>query len=291
MQISERSFSGDSYRYGYQGQEKDDEIKGAGSSINYSLRMYDTRLGRFMKIDPIAKKYPMYSPYHFSSNQPIHATEWEGAESSYDLTSRDIGLQKMFEQTATTLAEKEALTKMYNDAAYGWVGEVLSLDELSGVARGRDLKGNSYNRAAAAGILLIGFVPGGKMMKPVLKIAKATTKGMKVGNFASKTLLNEHFTKHAAEFAGKFKNAGEYAKGAQDFFKRQGDNIFEFNRKTKNGTELVKYDKANNLYGVMKEDGTIKTVFKPKDGAELFKGKLKSELGEDAVKAFESVSN
>ena len=35
------------YRYGFQGQERDDEIKGKGNSVNYTYRMHDTRLGRF----------------------------------------------------------------------------------------------------------------------------------------------------------------------------------------------------------------------------------------------------
>jgi hypothetical protein len=33
------------YRYGFQGQEKDDEWKGSGNSINYKYRMHDPRLG------------------------------------------------------------------------------------------------------------------------------------------------------------------------------------------------------------------------------------------------------
>jgi hypothetical protein len=37
----------------------------------------------------------MYSPYHFSSNQPIHAPELEGLESAWDLNSRDPNYQMM----------------------------------------------------------------------------------------------------------------------------------------------------------------------------------------------------
>src|SRR5690554_2148410 len=68
------------YRYGFQGQEKDDEIKGEGNSINYKYRMHDTRVGRFLSIDPLAKKYPFYSPYVFSGNRVIDAYELEGME-------------------------------------------------------------------------------------------------------------------------------------------------------------------------------------------------------------------
>lgn len=69
------------YRYGFQGQEKDDEIKGQpGNSINYRFRMHDPRVGRFFAIDPLTAKYPWYTPYQFSGNKVIHAIELEGLE-------------------------------------------------------------------------------------------------------------------------------------------------------------------------------------------------------------------
>src|SRR5690554_2394867 len=70
------------YRYGFQGQEMDDEVKGKGNSVNYKYRMHDPRVGRFFAIDPLASKYPYYSPYQFSSNSVIVAIELEGLESS-----------------------------------------------------------------------------------------------------------------------------------------------------------------------------------------------------------------
>lgn len=69
-----------SYRYGFQAQEKDDEVKGAGNSVNYTYRMHDPRLGRFFAIDPLTKEYPHYTPYSFSGNKVIHAIELEGKE-------------------------------------------------------------------------------------------------------------------------------------------------------------------------------------------------------------------
>jgi RHS repeat-associated protein len=78
-----RSFSSGSYRYGFQGQEKNDEIKGEGNSINYKYRVHDPRLGRFLSVDPLAPDYPWNSPYAFSENRVIDAVELEGAE-KYD---------------------------------------------------------------------------------------------------------------------------------------------------------------------------------------------------------------
>jgi RHS repeat-associated protein len=68
------------YRYGFQGQEKDDEVKGEGNSVNYKYRMHDPRIGRFFAVDPLAGKYPHNSPYAFSENRVIDGVELEGLE-------------------------------------------------------------------------------------------------------------------------------------------------------------------------------------------------------------------
>jgi RHS repeat-associated protein len=68
------------YRYGFQGQEMDNEIKGEGNSLNYTFRMHDPRVGRFFAVDPLTKKYPDYSPYSFGGNKVIAYTELEGEE-------------------------------------------------------------------------------------------------------------------------------------------------------------------------------------------------------------------
>ncbi len=80
MLVPNRHGSSNSYRYGFQGQEKDDEIKGEGNSLNYTFRMHDPRVGRFFAIDPLTHKYPFYSPYQFSGNRVIDMVELEGLE-------------------------------------------------------------------------------------------------------------------------------------------------------------------------------------------------------------------
>lgn len=49
--------------------------------------MHDPRLGRFFAIDPLAGKYPFYTPYAFSGNRVIDAIELEGLE---PLTQQNI---------------------------------------------------------------------------------------------------------------------------------------------------------------------------------------------------------
>jgi len=70
----------------------DNEIKGAGNSINYKFRMHDPRIGRFFAVDPLAPKYPWNSPYAFSENRVIDAIELEGLESV------PLGTQKWYDE-------------------------------------------------------------------------------------------------------------------------------------------------------------------------------------------------
>jgi RHS repeat-associated protein len=80
MLVPNRFESVEDYKYGFQGQEKDNEIKGEGNSLNYTFRMHDPRAGRFFARDPLAHKYPWYSPYQFSGNKVIRFVELEGLE-------------------------------------------------------------------------------------------------------------------------------------------------------------------------------------------------------------------
>ncbi len=81
MLIPGRNQSSDSYRYGFQGQEKDDEVRdGNGTSVNYKYRMHDPRVGRFFAMDPLFRKYPHNSTYAFSENRVIDGIELEGLE-------------------------------------------------------------------------------------------------------------------------------------------------------------------------------------------------------------------
>jgi RHS repeat-associated protein len=67
-----RSFNANGYRFGFNGKEKDDEIDNVtGSKLDFGARIYDSRLGRWLSIDPLAAKYPSLSAYNFVANNPI----------------------------------------------------------------------------------------------------------------------------------------------------------------------------------------------------------------------------
>lgn len=73
------------YNYGFNGMERDDEIKGGGNSLDFGARIYDSRLGRWLSLDPLARKYSSMSPYTSFANNPIVFVDPDGREISYQV--------------------------------------------------------------------------------------------------------------------------------------------------------------------------------------------------------------
>ncbi len=78
--MPERSFSSPVYRYGFNGQEKDDEVSGEGNTNTAEYWEYDTRLGRRWNIDPVIKVFE--SPYASFANNPVWFADPFGLDST-----------------------------------------------------------------------------------------------------------------------------------------------------------------------------------------------------------------
>jgi RHS repeat-associated protein len=68
------------YRFGFNGKENDNEVKGVGDQIDYGMRVYDPRIGRFLSTDPFSIHFPYYSAYQYAGDKPVWATDLDGAE-------------------------------------------------------------------------------------------------------------------------------------------------------------------------------------------------------------------
>jgi RHS repeat-associated protein len=66
-------------RYGFNGKEKDDEVYGEGNEVDFGIRGYDSRLGRWMSVDPSQHKLTNWSSYSFSRCNPILYFDPDGA--------------------------------------------------------------------------------------------------------------------------------------------------------------------------------------------------------------------
>jgi len=82
MAMDSRNFSLKTYRYSFNDKEIDSET----GYQDYGMRMYDGKNPHFLSIDPLTKKYPFYSPYIFAGDNPIMATDLDGAEPNQAVT-------------------------------------------------------------------------------------------------------------------------------------------------------------------------------------------------------------
>ncbi|WP_435578739.1 RHS repeat domain-containing protein [Gilvibacter sp.] len=78
MLMPNRHFNTSDYRYGFNGMEQDDELKGVGNSYDYGARMYDPRIGRWFSMDRYDEYFPQVSPYSYSLNSPLMFTDKNG---------------------------------------------------------------------------------------------------------------------------------------------------------------------------------------------------------------------
>ncbi|WP_225860265.1 DUF5615 family PIN-like protein [Chitinophaga sp. MD30] len=103
---------GSRYRYGFNGKENDDEVKGVGNQQDYGMRVYDPRVGKFLSIDPLTQQYPELTPYQFASNTPIWAIDIDGAEG---------GIPVSYSSIIPEIKEWwNASSKTGSDLAHGW---------------------------------------------------------------------------------------------------------------------------------------------------------------------------
>jgi hypothetical protein len=80
--MPQRSTSSGSYRYGFNGQEKSDDIKGSGNSYTAEFWEYDPRLGRRWNLDPVIK--PWQSDYSTFSGNPIWRIDPKGDDDFFN---------------------------------------------------------------------------------------------------------------------------------------------------------------------------------------------------------------
>lgn len=112
MEMPGRKFSSSSlYRYGFNGKENDNDIKGEGNQQDYGLRIYDPRLVKFLSVDPLTGNYPELTPYQFASNRPIDGIDLDGKE--WAQTTEDT---KVNETTITRITTLYIRVKVINNS-------------------------------------------------------------------------------------------------------------------------------------------------------------------------------
>lgn len=129
MQMPGRYFSSDGYRYGYQGSEMDNELKGNGNFYTTFYRGLDPRVARWITIDPMANKFPWQSPYISMDNNPILLTDVLGSETDPPTKEIPVYNVNLPEVNLPVAYNKEDLAVRNAHVTNGW-------NSLSAIGRG-----------------------------------------------------------------------------------------------------------------------------------------------------------
>jgi RHS repeat-associated protein len=114
------SSSSSSYRYGFNGKEKNSELN--ESDYDLGERMYDARLGRMKSIDRFFKKYPYFSPYQYAGNSPIKIMDNNGdslrlAGGATEITKFKAILDNAFATKITVQVDANGFATLSGDAS------------------------------------------------------------------------------------------------------------------------------------------------------------------------------
>ena len=108
LEISARSWQSEGYKFGFNGMEKNPDFgKGA---IDFGARIYDSRIGRWQAVDPLAAKYPGISPYAFVANRPLMFIDPDGRDARITIYREEIDgkthITIVFETTVHVYGER-----------------------------------------------------------------------------------------------------------------------------------------------------------------------------------------
>lgn len=175
-------------------------------AYDFGARMYDARVGRFVSIDPLAAKYPSFSPYNFVLNSPIFLKDPDGRDviiSYYHFVGNSTkpvmesvmykdgklysadgqreykGNNTFFLETQQTLNNLKGMddrvntviTDLEKDNAAHVIANMDENTDLKGVKREDNF---SYNRAGYGKGTFTRFDPKGSMEEGKQDVAKST---------------------------------------------------------------------------------------------------------------------
>ncbi len=135
------------FRYGFNKMEADDEIKGSRNSYDFGARIYDSRLGRFLSLDPMSKNFPFQSPYLFASNNPIFYIDENGEYSvaTHFTVTYNAAIKVGFShELATKIAHYASVYADHPDWNY-MSGAMHRLNQMEMSEQGMDQEELEYN--------------------------------------------------------------------------------------------------------------------------------------------------
>ncbi|WP_143961173.1 RHS repeat-associated core domain-containing protein [Litoribacter populi] len=103
-----------SYRYGFNGKENDLET----GTQDYGFRIYNTKIAKFLSVDPLTSKYPELTPFQFASNTPIQAIDLDGLEAYF--IHGTTASSEMWSPKLTNFIKEKLTNNRTQDDTFNW---------------------------------------------------------------------------------------------------------------------------------------------------------------------------
>ena len=209
MAIDSRSYTSSLYRYGFNGKENDKET----GEQDYGMRIYDSKVPHFWSVDPLMKKYPQYSPYIFAGDNPIMATDLDGAEPKQAVKNNQYETPDVlaswgdYHKTGHTYMAIRASSEMYwyirfstNADTYGdksfeyWDGKTYSpyipngYDDQKAAFKGNAIALGNYGKGVEGAVYASLAIGGGVAYASATGTSLLAYNSGELGLFAGKTL-------------------------------------------------------------------------------------------------------
>ncbi len=126
------------YRYGFNSKENDKEFNEGAQ--DFGDRIYENRLGRWLSVDPLARLYPNFSPYHFGYDNPIYYKDKNGDVIS-GVTKQDF--EKVYASVIQLFTNAKLKKEIFQIAENGTSFKEISKADFEAATEGLDANAKS----------------------------------------------------------------------------------------------------------------------------------------------------
>jgi RHS repeat-associated protein len=243
MEMSQLNLGTGTNKYLYNSKEIQDDFNLYW--YDYGARFYDPGLGRWHSVDPLAKKYPGFSPYNYCFNNPLNSVDPDGRE---PLTIKilagaaigagtDITAQMTINMTIKDLTFREAFRSL--DWTSVGSSALLGAIAVPGLNIASKTKSLTIASAISADALMdASFAEGNKNL--IQGDKSFTNTGIDVVSSIMKIKVSDDILKGAKKSIGNDINSGSYSTLTKaDKSKLKGVQEAVNSKSMKAGTETI----------------------------------------------------
>lgn len=172
---------------------------------DYSTRYYESAIGRFTSVDPLAKMYYSWSPYVYVKDNPLKYTDPTGMYTTAEWM-KDHGVTSSHYTNIYKAPESSEVQRVPGGPMARWMSETTTakdyeragkislryftpIEDIYGVFAKKNFEGKEYNRGeteTSAAISIIPITKFGKVVRPLVRLTR------EAAEYAAKSLKADH---------------------------------------------------------------------------------------------------